>query len=145
MSTRFNTGTTNLNAGVTTPKALQDAKKLAKLITDILEEHSAQEILNIDLKGKSSIADIMIVVSGRSNRHVNALADYVQKGLKEAGISKLGIEGQEANDWVLIDAGDVILHIFRPEVREYYNIEKIWTSPAGEGHLGVEATFKPSQ
>lgn len=145
MSTRFNTGNSDLTAGVNAPKDLKDAKTLAKVIIDILEEHSAQEILNIDLDGKSSIADYMVVASGRSNRHVNALADYVQKGLKEAGLSKMGVEGQEANDWVLIDAGDVIVHLFRPEVREYYNIEKIWTSPAGEGHLGAEATFKPSQ
>lgn len=145
MSTRFNTGNTDLTAGVALPKTLKDAKKLARVIIDILEEHSAQEILNIDLDGKSSVADYMVVASGRSNRHVNALADYVQKGLKEAGVSKMGVEGQEANDWVLIDAGDVIVHLFRPEVREYYNIEKIWTSPAGEGHLGAEATFKPSE
>lgn len=122
---------------------IKDAKSLSKFIIDTLEEHSAQEILNIDLDGKSSIADYMIVASGRSNRHVSALADYVQKALKEAGLSKMGIEGLDASDWVLIDAGDVICHIFRPEVREFYNIEKIWTSPAGEGHLSSSTALPP--
>ena len=74
----------------------------------------------------------MIVSSGRSNRHVNALSDYVIKALKAAGHKSLGIEGQEACDWVLIDAGDVILHIFRPEVRAFYNLEKIWSVPLPE-------------
>lgn len=110
----------------------------------MLEENSAQDILKIDLDGKSSVADYMIVSSGRSNRHVGALADYVQKALKEVGLSKMGVEGQDSSDWVLIDAGDVICHIFRPEVREFYNIEKIWTSPVGEGHLGADAATRPS-
>ncbi len=108
-----------------------------------MDEHSAQDMLRIDLDGKSSLADFMIVASGRSNRHVNALADYVQTALKEYGLTKMGIEGTESNDWVLIDAGDLIIHIFRPEVREFYNIEKIWTSPAGEGHLADKVAAKP--
>jgi len=74
----------------------------------------------------------MIVSSGRSNRHVNALSDYVIKALKEAEHKSLGIEGLEACDWVLIDAGDVILHIFRPEVRAFYKLEKIWSVPLPE-------------
>lgn len=144
MSTRYNTGSTDVIAGAALPEAFKDAKKLTAAIIDILEENVAQDILTIDLDGKSSIADYMIVASGRSNRHVGALADYVQKGLKEIGLSKMGIEGDDACDWVLIDAGDVILHLFRPEVREFYNIEKIWTSPAGTGHLGADASVKPS-
>ncbi len=75
----------------------------------------------------------MIVASGRSNRHVGALADYVIKGLKERGHKSLGVEGLEGCDWVLIDIGDVVLHIFRPEVRVYYNLEKIWSVPLPEG------------
>lgn len=81
----------------------------------------------------------MIVSSGRSNRHVNALADYVIRDLKEAGHKSLGIEGLEACDWVLIDVGDVILHIFRPEVRVFYNLEKIWSVPLPES-LQAHAT-----
>lgn len=71
----------------------------------------------------------MIVATGRSNRHVNALSDYVQRGLKEIGHEKLGVEGMEQCDWVLIDAGDVIVHLFRPEVRDFYSLEKMWSLP----------------
>jgi ribosome-associated protein len=107
----------------------QPAEILAQFIFNILEENSAEEINTLDLRGKSSIADYMIVASGRSNRHVSALADYVQRGLREEQYPKLGVEGKEQCDWILIDAGDVILHLFRPEVREYYALEKMWSTP----------------
>jgi ribosome-associated protein len=81
----------------------------------------------IDLKNKSSVADCMIVASGRSQRHVGALADHILRALKEAGEGKAKVEGMPHCDWVLIDAGDVIVHIFRPEVRAFYNLEKIWS------------------
>lgn len=106
-----------------------EAKALSDFIQHLLEENSAQDVIEIDIRGKSSIADFLLVASGRSNRHVSALADYVQRGLKERGMKDLVIEGQTASDWVLIDAGDVILHIFRPEVRVFYNLEKIWSVP----------------
>ena len=96
---------------------------------DILDENSAQDVIKIDITGKSSVADYMIVASGRSNRHVNALADYVIKGLKDRDSAPMGVEGLDAADWVLIDAGDVVLHVFRPEVRAFYNLEKIWSVP----------------
>jgi ribosome-associated protein len=76
------------------------------------------------------MADAMIVASGRSARHVSALADHVSRKLKEAGVEKVRIEGMPNADWVLIDAGDIIVHIFRPEVREFYNLERIWASDA---------------
>lgn len=104
---------------------------------DVLDEHSAQDTITIDIRGKSTVADYMIVTSGRSNRHVGALSSYVQKAVKELGLKGLGVEGKEANDWVLIDAGDVILHIFRPEVRAFYNLEKIWSVPLPESIRGV--------
>ena len=81
----------------------------------------------IDLKGKSSMADTMIVASGRSHRHVGALADHVLRALKDAGQGRALVEGLPHCDWVLIDAGDLIIHLFRPEVRSFYNIEKIWS------------------
>ena len=81
----------------------------------------------IDLKGKSSMADTMIVASGRSHRHVGALADHVLRALKDAGQGRARVEGLPHCDWVLIDAGDIIIHLFRPEVRSFYNIEKIWS------------------
>lgn len=113
------------------------SKALADHILAVLEENSAQDTITIDIAGKSSVADYMIVTSGRSNRHVGALSDYVQKSLRELGHKSLGIEGKEANDWVLIDVGDVILHIFRPEVRVFYNLEKIWSVPLPDGLRGM--------
>lgn len=109
------------------------SKEVSQHILSILDEHSAQDTIEIDVRGKSSVADYMIVSSGRSNRHVGALADYILRALKERGHKDLGIEGLEGCDWVLIDIGDVIVHLFRPEVRVFYNIEKIWSVPLPEG------------
>jgi len=91
-----------------------------------LEEMKAEETVEIDLAGKTSIADTMIITSGRSHRHVGAIADRLQETLKAAGIGPLRVEGVPACDWVLIDAGDLIVHVFRPEVRGFYNLEKMW-------------------
>lgn len=113
-------------------KSFEEARTLATLITSVLDENSAQDVLEIDISDKSSVADFMIVASGRSNRHVGALADYVLRSLKETGMKSIGVEGLDASDWVLIDAGDVILHLFRPEVRAFYNLEKIWSLPLPE-------------
>ena len=108
---------------------------LETLIVERLDDDKAQDIVCIDLKGKSSVADTLIIASGRSHRHVGALADHVVRALKEAGFGKAKVEGLPACDWVLIDVGDVVVHIFRPEVRSFYNIEKIWSlSPEGTGH-----------
>ena len=97
------------------------------MILHRLDDDKAQDIVVIDLKDKSSVADTMIVASGRSHRHVGALADHLLRLLKDAGQGKARVEGLPHCDWVLIDAGDVIVHIFRPEVRSCYNIEKIWS------------------
>ena len=94
-----------------------------------LDDAKAEEIVSIDIQGKSSIADHMVIASGRSNRHVSAVSDQVITALKEAGLGNPKIEGLEGADWVLLDCGDVIVHIFRPEVREFYNLEKMWTAP----------------
>lgn len=119
-------------------KTKEAAAELADMVYDILDKQSAENIVRLDLTGKSSIADTMIVASGRSNRHVSALSDYIQRGLKEIGLKKLGIEGDKQNDWVLIDAGDVIVHLFRPEVREFYALEKLWAvSPTSEDFDGA--------
>lgn len=114
-----------------------ESKALSDFIQEVLDENSAQDVIEIDIRGKSSIADYLLVASGRSNRHVSALADYVQRGLKDRGMKDLVLEGQNASDWVLIDAGDVILHIFRPEVRVFYNLEKMWSVPLPEGLRNV--------
>ena len=91
-----------------------------------LEDAKAEQTVAIDITGKSSLSDHMVVTSGRSNRHVSAVADQVVKALREAGFGKPRVEGLPHADWVLVDCGDVIVHIFRPEVREFYNIEKMW-------------------
>jgi ribosome-associated protein len=104
------------------------ADETLNLILSRLDDMKAEETVTIDLRGKSSISDYMIVTSGRANRHVGAIAENVAKGLKENGIGAPHVEGLPNCDWVLIDSGDVIVHVFRPEVREFYNLEKMWTS-----------------
>jgi ribosome-associated protein len=91
----------------------------------------AEDTTTIDLTGKTSIADAMVVTSGRSNRHVGAIADRVLLSLKQAGLPDVRVEGMPHCDWVLIDAGDIIVHVFRPEVRAFYNLEKMWTGSRG--------------
>jgi ribosome-associated protein len=100
---------------------------LETLILDQLDAEKAQDILFIDLKGKSPFADALVIASGRSQRHVGAMTDHLLRALKDAGHGKARVEGVPRCDWVLIDTGDVIVHLFRPEVRAYYNIEKIWS------------------
>lgn len=96
-------------------------------ITVWLDEAKAENIISIDLAGKSTIADHMMIATGRTDRHVGAIADQLQKHLKDAGCAKVRIEGLQTCDWVLIDTGDIIIHLFRPEVREFYNLEKMWS------------------
>jgi ribosome-associated protein len=107
------------------------AEQTLKLILSRLDDMKAEETVTIDLRGKSAFSDYMIVTTGRANRHVGAIAENVAKSLKENGIKSLHVEGLPNCDWVLIDSGDVIVHVFRPEVREFYNLERMWTqSPA---------------
>jgi ribosome-associated protein len=108
-------------------KAQSDADKTLNMILSRLDDMKAEETVTIDLRGKSAFSDYMIVTSGRANRHVGAIAENVMKALKETGIKNLHIEGLPNCDWVLIDSGDVIVHVFRPEVREFYNLERLWT------------------
>lgn len=91
-----------------------------------LDESKAEDIISIDLRGKTALADEMIIATGRSTVHVGAIADRAIKALKAAGVASPRVEGLPQCDWVLIDAGDVIVHIFRPEVRQFYNLEKMW-------------------
>ncbi len=100
---------------------------LETLILHQLDAEKAQDILFIDLKDKSPFADGLVIASGRSQRHVGAMTDHLLRALKDAGHGKARVEGVPHCDWVLIDTGDVIVHLFRPEVRAYYNIEKIWS------------------
>lgn len=105
-------------------------------IMSVLEDMKAEETVVIDLTDKTSLADTMIITTGRSNRHVGAIADEIAKAMKAAGES-VRIEGMPHCDWVLIDAGDCIVHVFRPEVRAFYNLEKMWgTDRPGERKAG---------
>ncbi len=103
-----------------------DVQELLELILTTLDMNKAEDIQSIDLKGKTDIADHMVVASGTSKRHVMALTDYIIEKLKTVGIKDAQTEGTDEGDWVLLDAGDVIVHIFRPEVREFYKIEDMW-------------------
>jgi ribosome-associated protein len=93
-----------------------------------LDEAKAENVVTIDIKHKSSLGDYMVIASGRSDRHVGAVAEQIQRKLKEEGLGKARIEGQAHCDWVVIDIGDIIVHVFRPEVREFYNLEKMWAA-----------------
>ena len=105
------------------------AAKALKLVLESLEDSKAENVTSIDINGKSALGDYMVVVSGRSNRHVTAIAEHLIDDLKAEGFGTPRIEGLETGDWVLIDTGDIIVHIFRPEIREFYNIEKMWAAP----------------
>lgn len=107
---------------------------LEALVVDALEDDKAEDIVSIDLTGKSSVTDVMIIASGRSNRHVGAIADHLIRKLKEAGCGRAKVEGLKTCDWVLIDAGDVIVHVFRPEVRSFYDLEKMWSVSPSDAH-----------
>jgi len=96
------------------------------IVLESLDDAKAENTVSIDMRGKSPMSDHMVVTSGRSHRHVGAVADQVTRALKEQGFGRPRVEGLTGRDWVLVDAGDVVVHIFRPEVREFYNIEKIW-------------------
>lgn len=98
------------------------------MVLHSLEDSKAEDLTSIDVTGKSALADHMVVASGRSQRHVGAIAEHLLTDLKEAGSRDIRVEGLRQADWVLIDAGDVIVHIFRPEVRSFYNIEKMWSA-----------------
>jgi len=108
-------------------KAQSDADKTLNMILSRLDDMKAEDTLTIDLRGKSVFSDYMVITTGRVNRHVGAIAENLAKGLKENGIASPHVEGLPNCDWVLIDSGDVIVHIFRPEVRAFYNLERLWT------------------
>jgi ribosome-associated protein len=114
-------------------KVRPDTDEILRLVLARADDMKAEDTVTIDLTGKTSIADAMVVTSGRSNRQVGAIADRLLKDLAEAGLPGVRVEGMPHCDWVLIDAGDVIVHIFRPEVRAFYNLEKMWAPARPSG------------
>jgi ribosome-associated protein len=113
----------------------RDSAALVDQIVHWLDDAKAEDVAVIDLKGKSSIGDFMVIATGRSDRHVSAVADQIQQALKDAGQDRIRMEGQPQCDWVLIDTGDIIVHVFQPEIRGFYNLEKMWSA-----HSGAEPT-----
>jgi ribosome-associated protein len=109
---------------------------LLALAEKILDDGKAEDLVAIDLHGKSDIADYLLIATGRSQRQIMALAQHLLDGLKAAGHGKLTAEGMRHGEWVLIDAGDVVVHLFKPEARAYYNLEKMWGEALSEavGH-----------
>jgi ribosome-associated protein len=118
-------------SGAPRAELLSEGQKTATLVQEIvhwLDEAKAEDIKTIDLAGKTSIGDFMVIATGRSDRHVGSVAEQIAKKLKEQGLGRVRVEGLEACDWVLIDTGDIIVHVFRDEVREFYNLEKMWSA-----------------
>ena len=108
-------------------KVRPDADETLRIVLARLDDMKAEDTSTIDLRNESALADYMVVTSGRSNRHVGSVADRVLEDLRDAGLTGVRVEGMPHCDWVLIDAGDVIVHVFRPEVRAFYNLEKMWS------------------
>ena len=103
-----------------------NAEDLVRTVLTALDDAKAENVVPIELGGKTTIADTMLIATGRSNTHVGAIADRVLNACKASGVSAPRVEGLPHCDWVLVDAGDVIIHVFRPEVRAFYNLEKMW-------------------
>ena len=106
---------------------LKKISQLKKEIEKILDDNKATEIKSINLKGKTYIADFMIIASGNSSRHIQALSEILLDKLKKKGINNCRLEGRDSNDWKLIDAIDIIIHIFHPDKRKFYNLERMWS------------------
>ena len=110
-----------------------NTQQLKDLVYNSLEDMKGVDIQSIDLSGKTDIADFMIIASGTSDRHLHAMADKVVTDSKSAGNPPIGVEGEDSRDWVLVDLGDIIVHLMRPETRELYALDKLWSLPPTRG------------
>ncbi len=117
-------------APISKPRKAPTYSELLKRIVTSLEDDKAEAIVTIDLEGRSSLCDAAVIASGRSSRHVMAIAEHLARRLKEEGYGTRPVTGAAQGDWVLVDAGDVIVHVFRPEVRDYYDLEGMWNVAA---------------
>jgi ribosome-associated protein len=122
-----------------TPTRSKSVSALAKTVVQSLDDDKAEDIVTIDLRGKSSVADEMVVATGRSARQVGAMADHLLAKLKAAGVT-VAAEGMGQGDWVLLDAGDILVHLFRPEVREFYDLEGMWAEAPAEAPQSQKST-----
>jgi len=112
-----------------------DAQKLAELVAGALDDVKGIEIVTLDVRGLSGFTDFMVLASGTSNRHVKSLAERAQERMRELGIKPIGLEGEQMGEWVLVDFGDVVVHVMLPETRKFYDLERLWhnslaTAPA---------------
>ena len=119
------------------------SEDLVELVTRALEDMKGQQIRVLDVRGKTPLADFMVIASGTSNRHVKSLADSVAIKAKESGVKPLGIEGQDGQEWVLVDLNDVIVHVMLPKVRDFYNLEKLWLAEDAGAETTLAATDDP--
>ena len=110
-----------------------NSEQLTDLVVEALDDVKAQDIVRLDVRDMTTVTDYMVVASGTSNRHVKALIDKVAEKAKEAGHRPIGVEGEEGGEWILLDLQDTLVHVMLPKVREFYNLEKLWSiSPAGD-------------
>ncbi|MEM7214684.1 MAG: ribosome silencing factor [Pseudomonadota bacterium] len=116
----------------TSKTAMLAVDDVLETVTKCLDDSKAEDLVTINITDKSALADYMVIATGRSNRHVSAIADHLLRELKNTGSGSAKVEGLQSADWVLIDTGDIIVHLFRPEVREFYALEKMWQVPASD-------------
>jgi ribosome-associated protein len=114
-------------------------ESLQKTVLDALDDMKARDVVVIDVRGLTSIADSMVIASGTSDRHVRSLAESVVEKCKESGHRPLGVEGLKDGEWVLVDLQDIVVHVMLPRVRDFYNLEKLWAPPARPGRVTAEA------
>jgi len=116
-----------------------NTETLADLVVNTLDELKGVDVRVIDVRDKTSITDVLVITNGTSERHVRALADRVAERVKEAGVKPLGVEGGRGGDWMLVDLGDVVVHVMSREKRDFYNLEKLWSMDAGGSAAGGSA------
>jgi len=108
-------------------KTPDPAERLHRIVVGALDDLKARDIVEVDVRGKSSVTDLLVIASGTSSRHVKSIADEVVKKAKQAGLPPIGVEGQREAEWVLVDLGDIIVHVMLPRTREFYGLERLWT------------------
>ncbi len=111
------------------------------MVQEQLDDDKAGDIVIIDLSGKSSIADYMVIATGQSSRHVGAMTDHLLETFRKNGLRGAKVEGRSRGDWILLDAGDIVIHLFRPEVREFYKLEKLWSHDIPEAAEASSAAY----
>lgn len=116
--------------GAKRPKAKKAPRTVAQIVADALEDLKALDVVTLDVAHLTTVTDTMVIASGRSDRHVRAIAGSVIEKCKKAGFRPLGVEGERSGEWVLVDLGGIVVHVMLPRVREFYNLEKLWDLPA---------------